>query len=143
MSEYLKAGAERVLGVDVSPQMIARAREKFSGEGRVEFIASDAVDLEPRDTFDAAVIYNAYPHFLKRELLVRKVAELLAPHGRFTIAHGAGRDQINGHHRHGVPGEVVCELRAAEEECDIWRDLFTIDAVIDTPEFYAFSGFLK
>lgn len=46
-----------------------------------------------RETFDRIVIYNAYPHFIEKEKLVKKVEELLNPGGRFVVAHGACREK--------------------------------------------------
>ena len=44
-------------------------------------------------TFDRIMIYNAYPHFMEKEKLVKKVEELLNPGGRFVVAHGACREK--------------------------------------------------
>ncbi len=136
---YLTAKAGKIVAVDVSEKMVERAREKFGGEPSVELRASDALSLDEGERFDAAVIYNAYPHFPDKLALVEKVYRLLKPSGRFVVAHGSGKDAINRHHE-AVAAGVSCGLRAASEESALWADKFEIEALVDTPGFYAFSG---
>lgn len=136
---YLAAQAGKIVAVDVSEKMVERAREKFGGEPSVELRASDALSLDEGERFDAAVIYNAYPHFPDKLALVEKVYRLLKPSGRFVVAHGSGKDAINRHHE-AVAAGVSCGLRAASEESVLWADKFKIEALVDTPGFYAFSG---
>ena len=136
---YLAAQAGKIVAVDVSEKMVERAREKFGGEPSVELRASDALSLDEGERFDAAVIYNAYPHFPDKLALVEKVYRLLKPGGRFVVAHGSGKDAINRHHE-AVAAGVSCGLRAASEESVLWADKFEIEALVDTPGFYAFSG---
>lgn len=136
---YLAAKAGKIVAVDVSEKMVERAREKFGGEPSVELRASDALSLDEGERFDAAVIYNAYPHFPDKLALVEKVYRMLKPSGRFVVAHGSGKDAINRHHE-AVAAGVSCGLRAASEESVLWADKFEIEALVDTPGFYAFSG---
>lgn len=136
---YLAAKAGKIVAVDVSEKMVERAREKFGGEPSVELRASDALSLDEGERFDAAVIYNAYPHFPDKLALVEKVYRMLKPSGRFIVAHGSGKDAINRHHE-AVAAGVSCGLRAASEESVLWADKFEIEALVDTPGFYAFSG---
>lgn len=136
---YLAAQAGKIVAVDVSEKMVERAREKFGNEPSVELRASDALSLDEGERFDAAVIYNAYPHFPDKLALVEKVYRMLKPSGRFVVAHGSGKDAINRHHE-AVAAGVSCGLRAASEESVLWADKFEIEALVDTPGFYAFSG---
>ena len=136
---YLAAQAGKIVAVDVSEKMVERAREKFGNEPSVELRASDALSLDESERFDTAVIYNAYPHFPDKLALVEKVYRLLKPSGRFVVAHGSGKDAINRHHE-AVAAGVSCGLRAASEESALWADKFEIEALVDTPGFYAFSG---
>lgn len=136
---YLAAQAGKIVAVDVSEKMVERAREKFGNEPSVELRASDALSLDEGERFDAAVIYNAYPHFPDKLALVEKVYRMLKPSGRFVVAHGSGKDVINRHHE-AVAAGVSCGLRTASEESALWADKFEIEALVDTPGFYAFSG---
>lgn len=136
---YRQLGATRVVGVDVSERMIELARERWAGEDGYDFIAADAAELNLEERFDAVVIYNAYPHFMDRPALVETCHRLLCDNGRFVVAHGTGKEDINSHHQ-AVAAGVSLGLKAACEEADAWRRLFDIDAIVDTPAFYAFAG---
>ena len=139
---YLDAGASRILGIDIAPQMIAIAQRKFEGNDRVEFLAADIYGLETDMRFDSVVVYNAYPHFINKEALARKVAELLVPGGRFLVAHGMSRHAINEHHG-CVPAEVCTHLESAADCSKDWQPLFDIDECIDTDRYFCFGGTLR
>lgn len=139
---YLDLGAARVLCIDVSERMIELARERWADCPEIECQVADAAQLDAPGQFDAVVIYNAYPHIMDRAALVANVHAMLADGGRFVVAHGSGKDEINSHHA-AVAAGVSLGLRAAAEEAAGWDELFTIDAVVDTPSFYAFSGCKK
>ena len=136
---YLAAQAGKVVAVDVSEKMVERAREKFGNEPSVELRASDALSLDESERFDAVVIYNAYPHFFDKPALAKKVYRLLKPGGRFAVAHGSGKDEINGHHQAHAAG-VSSGLGPVREESAVWEGLFQLESLVDTPGFYAFSG---
>ena len=71
---YLGLGVKRVLALDLAPRMIEIAQEKYADEPSLEFRCCDAYGFETDEIFDAVVIYNAYPHFLDKRALARKVA---------------------------------------------------------------------
>ena len=139
MPVYQQLGVSRAVGVDVSEKMIELARERWADEPRFDFIAADAAQLDLDERFDSIVIYNAYQHFMDRENLVRTCHRLLLDGGRFVVAHGAGKDHINSHHD-AVAAGVSMGLKSAREESVAWEGLFEIDAIVDTPGFYAFAG---
>ena len=136
--ELLAAGAAEITGVDLSTEMAARAAKKYAADSRIKVLCGDATKL-PLSGFDTALVYNAYPHFMRKELLIDAMARALKPGGRLTVAHGAGKDQINDHH-HNVPHSVTTGLRAAKVEAELWDGLFKVDAIVDTPYFYLISG---
>ncbi len=136
--ELLATGLAELVGVDVSPAMAALAAHKFAGEPRLRVFCGDILTFQS-GAFDAAVLYDAYPHFPDKAALIRSVRALLVPGGRFTVAHGAGRSRINACHGR-VPASVKTELRPAREEAALWAPLFHVDAVVDAPHFYLISG---
>ena len=139
MPVYLEAKVASATGVDLSSRMVSCAREKFQEIDAVDFIAADVLDLDESHPYDAVVIYNAYPHFMDKPALVEKVYRLLKPGKRFVVAHGTGKDRINQHHQ-AVDAGVSSGLRAVSVESEVWRKCFDIEALVDTPAFYAFSG---
>lgn len=139
MPTYLELGATKVLGVDVSPEMVKLAQRRWANTPEISFIAADIAYLETEERFDAIVIYNAYPHLMNREALIRNCAHLLGEEGRFVVAHSTSKEEINVHHD-AVAAGVSLGLRSAEEEAAAWEGQFVIDGVVDTPYFYAFCG---
>lgn len=127
-----------ITAIDLSEKMIEIAARKVEGEALFEVRCQDLFEMT-RKTFDRIVIYNAYPHFMAKEKLVKKVEELLNPGGRFVVAHGACREKINGCHTN-VPKEITSGLLSAREESGCWGEYFQVDMQIDTGQFYLFSG---
>jgi SAM-dependent methyltransferase len=64
MTAPLALHFDRVVGVDVSPQMIARAQEFHSAQENVSFIVNSGADLGALDseTFQVACSYSVLPH---------------------------------------------------------------------------------
>ncbi len=139
---YLRAGAEQVVALDLAPRMIEIAQKKFAHEDALSFQCCDALEYRDEQGFDAVVIYNAYPHFPHKSALAAHVRELLRPEGRFIVAHGMGKDALNAHHA-GMSQALTADLGPAEVEVEAWRSYFDIDALVDTPLFYCFSGSVK
>ena len=76
IGDYLRRNVESVTAVDISPEMIRIAREKFPQEN-VRFVCGDAETAPLGEGFDSIVIYNAFPHFPDPERLVARLAALL------------------------------------------------------------------
>lgn len=127
-----------VLGIDLSEQMIAIARNKCS-DSRVRFMVADLFDLTEQG-FDAAYIYNAYPHFPDKAKLVRHINGMLKPGGRLVIAHGSGKERVNGVHNGKTVSPISWTLRSASEEAAGLRDYFMVDILVDTAQMYILSG---
>ena len=138
---YLRLGAGEVVALDVAPGMIDIARQKFADEPRVRFECQDVLEFEDAEGFDAVVLYNCYPHFMDKPALVAKVASLLKPQGRFIVAHGMSRAQINSHHN-TVPDGVRTELMPVKESARQWKDRFAIDLLMDGGHYFCFGGSL-
>lgn len=144
---YLDAGAREIVAVDASARMITEAYRKFAEEDRVRFVCGDFLAAElacfgEEGSFDSVVIFNAYPHFLDRPMLIERVARMLVPGGRFLVAHSMGYDALNEHHKQ-VPEEISLALQPVDIEAEVWRERFAIDAMEDEADFYAFGGTLK
>lgn len=75
------------VGVDVSPVMLAAARERFAGEDGVEIVDHDLTDPLPAlGTFDAVVSSMAIHHLEheRKRSLYAEVFDLLEPGGVFA-----------------------------------------------------------
>lgn len=76
----------RVIGVDVSPHMVAEARERLRGLGQVEVHVGDIRALPvPDGSVDAVRIDRVLVHVSDLEAAFREVARVLRPGGRFVI----------------------------------------------------------
>ena len=77
----------RVVALDVSPPMLARARERFADDPRVEVVEHDLAEpLEDLGRFDAVVAGFAIHHVTdeRKQALYGEVARLLRPGGVFV-----------------------------------------------------------
>ena len=128
----------RLVGVDVSDRMISIAREKYPLPC-VELFAMDIFDF-PETGFDTAFIYSAYPHFADKASLARAVWKALRPGGRFMVAHSESRATIDQRHHSPQVQRISTHLQPALQEADVWRDLFQVDILADTPDLYVISG---
>lgn len=85
MTRVLAARGMSVLGLDVSPRMIALARSRTDPRLRVEYRHADimAADL-PERTFDL-VVSVAVAHHLPLDTIVPRLVRLVAPGGTFLL----------------------------------------------------------
>ena len=134
ISYYLDRGAHPT-GIDLSKKMIEIAKKKFNN---VEFIWGDVEELNDRK-FDRVVVYNAFPHFIDPEALIKHLATLLNKNGTLTIAHGMSRERIN-HHHEGVASSISNGLMEASELAKIMSKYLDVYVSIDDDRMYQVSG---
>ena len=137
--DYLNRGVSRVLGVDISEEMIKLAKDKFPGP-ETEFLCADAGELRTERRFDCIVIYNAFPHFADPEGTVANLSGLLKPGGRLTVAHGASRDEINAFHQANGAAEISLGLPPADELARMMKRYLSLTLVISDDEYYQLVG---
>lgn len=129
----------RIDAIDLSGRMASIAQAKNTDE-RIHVRQADFYNLPSGGTYDTAVIYNAYPHFLDKLLFAEKLCGLLVPGGRFMILHGSGRETINQVHTGGAVSAVSTPLRPCADESKILSHYFEIDIRVDTDDCYILSG---
>jgi trans-aconitate methyltransferase len=111
-AKIAEAGAH-VIGIDLSPDMIAQARANFS---QIEFAIGDATSFELAEPVDA-VFSNAVLHWVKdAEAAITCVARALKPGGRFVMEMGgkgntrtllAAVHEVASHRLKPMPPEVL------------------------------------
>lgn len=138
MPDYLSRGAASVTGIDISPEMIKIAKQKFT-QDNIRFVCGDVETADVGSGFDAIVIYNAFPHFPDQERLIAHLATLLAPDGILTVAHGASRETIDAHH-HGFASKVSVGLMPAEELAAMFAKYLEVTTVISNEKMYQVVG---
>ena len=135
---YLAREVSSVTAVDISPEMLRVARQKFP-EPAVRFILGDAETAVPDCDFDAIVIYNALPHFPDAERLIASLSTHLRTGGTLTVAHGASREVINAHHKERAQ-TVSNGLMEAAALADVFSKYLSVAAVISDSRMYLVSG---
>jgi len=136
--DYRERNVASVTGVDISPEMVKRAKEKFPHEN-VEIICGDVEELEFSRKFDCIMVYNAFPHFPNPQRLIEKLFRLLNQNGTLTIAHGMSRAMIDRHHAeraHTVSNGLMHE----DELAGILERYFDITVKISNDEMYQVTG---
>ncbi len=104
--DYLARGVRSVTAIDLSPEMVRLAREKYP---QVTVLCADVESVAFDRSFDRIMVYNALPHFPDPARLIAQLAELLSPGGTLTVAHGMSRVDIDRRHA-GSAGAVSCRL---------------------------------
>lgn len=72
--DYLNRKVASVTGIDISPEMVKIAREKFP---EIKVICGDVETTEFSKKFDAIMVYNAFPHFPDPAHLIKVLAGLV------------------------------------------------------------------
>ncbi|MBR2812754.1 MAG: class I SAM-dependent methyltransferase [Solobacterium sp.] len=136
LPDYQKRQVHSVTAIDLSPGMIAQAKKKYPD---VCFLVGDAAKADYGQLFDAAVVYNALPHFEDPSELIAHTVRYLKQGGRLTIAHGSSRETVNARHRNSG---ISQPLMKAEELADIMRAYLTVTDILSNEEMYLVSGYL-
>ena len=100
LAHLLKTNPETITAVDISEKMLSYAMDRYS-DPRIAFLAEDLLEAKLPE-FDAAVIFNAYPHFLDKQALAEKMGAIVKPGGLFIICHSRSRQIINRGHEGGL-----------------------------------------
>lgn len=136
--DYISLGA-KVTGIDISPEMVKKTREKFPG---ADVICGDAESYSFEDCFDAVMIYNAFPHFINPQALFENLAEHLKSRGRLTVAHGISEKELRECHS-GKAKKISQPLPSKEKLKEMMSELFDVDIMISDERMYMVSGVKK
>lgn len=80
----------RVVGVDLSPAMLAEARRRFTEGPRLRFRRGDMRRIAFREEFDAVInLYTSFGYFTPAQNVtaLRRMARALRPGGRLLVDH--------------------------------------------------------
>lgn len=134
-----RRGADCVVAVDLSPETIDSARERYAAPG-IEFLAADALQLTPERVgrFDLIVSLETIEHVREPERLLDVFAALLAPGG--TLALSCPNDAAFGtdnpfHFWKERRGELAGWLRRRFASVDAYRELHALGTTIVPGEF--------
>ncbi len=136
--DYISLGAN-VTGIDISPEMVKMAKEKFPG---IEVICGDAESYSFENQFDAVMIYNAFPHFIKPKTLFANLTKHLNSGGRLTIAHGISEKELQQCHS-GKAKNISLPLPTKEKLAEMLSEFCSVDIMISDEKMYMVSGLKK
>lgn len=86
-SALLAGTAATVVGVDVSPEAIGHARERYGSAANLQYVHASCTDIPlPDASFDLIVSFETIEHITEHENFMREVERLLAPGGMFIIS---------------------------------------------------------
>jgi ubiquinone/menaquinone biosynthesis C-methylase UbiE len=87
--------AQRAVGVDLSPGMLARARDLAGDVANVEFVEGDAEALPFADgEFTAVLCTTSFHHYPDPAAAAREMGRVLEPGGRLAIGDGCSDNPI-------------------------------------------------
>lgn len=132
---YLDRGAQ-VTGIDISPEMVRIAREKFPD---IPIFCGDVENTAFDGQFDCIVVYNAFPHFPEPAHLIEVLSSHLAPGGTLTVAHGMSRAHIDSHHK-GSASKVSIGLMHEDALAAMFRRLLHLTVKISDDRMYQVTG---
>ena len=132
---------EDVDAIDISSNMIAKAKAKYANEPRAHFSQDDFLRFKG-GSYDFIVIYNAYPHFTDPEALRDALVSHLGKGGRFAIVHSLGRERLN-HHHEGISRDISRDLLPVAEEARTFSPAFDIDVLSEGEDHYLIAGTRK
>ncbi len=134
--DYFARGAASVTGIDIAPEMARRAREKFP---QAQVLCGDVETYPFTRRFDVVMVYNAFPHFPDPARLIERLALLVKPRGRLSVAHGMSRAAIARHHA-GAASRVSVELPEADALAALFAPYFDVDVTLSDERMYQVSG---
>lgn len=131
----------RVVGVDVSPRMIAIARRKVADD-RARFFVADAKAVPLRDgEVDRVFCYSVWPHLGEPTQAARELRRVLRPRGSLHVWHSMGRDKVNSIHAGAGPAVREDVLDTGNATSRVLEDAgFRVIAVIDEADCYLVSA---
>lgn len=136
--DYLARNVASATAVDISPEMVKIAQEKFQ-QSNVHIICADIEAVELKKKFDSIVIYNAFPHFPDPENLIRTLASLLEPGGALTVAHGMSREQIDQRHQ-GSASKVSIGLMHEDDLANLFEKYLKVTVKISDERMFQVVG---
>lgn len=124
--------------IDISEKMIEKCQSKFPNYD-IKYHCMDVEEMVFENQFDSAVIFNAFPHIVNPEELVKKVSLALRDNGTFTIAHGSSRKDIDACHEN-IPSYLSRKLWSLDRIVALMSSYFEVETAIDNDHMIVITG---
>ena len=130
----------KVIGLDLSSEMIKIATYKYKDNSNIEFINEDFLSF--KDSLkDAIYIFNAYPHFQDILALKEAIFRNLKQGGRFVIFSDLSLERLKIHHKNCM--HVSREIKSLKDDFTFYEDKFNIIKNEDDEYHYLVIGIKK
>ncbi len=130
----------KVIGLDLSSEMIKIATYKYNDNSNIEFINEDFLSF--KDSLkDAIYIFNAYPHFQDILALKEAIFRNLKQGGRFVIFSDLSLERLKIHHKNCM--HVSREIKSLKDDFSFYEDKFNIIKNEDDEYHYLVIGIKK
>lgn len=139
--DYLDRSVRSVTAIDIAPEMVRIAKEKFHQEN-VQVVCGDVEAFEFVRKYDCIVVYNAFPHFSEPDHLIKVLASHLKPGGLLTVAHGMSREEIDRRHSESAD-RVSCGLMHEDDLADIFEKYLKVTVKISNENMYMVAGIMR
>lgn len=136
--DYISRNVKSVTGIDISSQMAEIAKKKFN-QDNITVICGDVEEMECKEPFDCVIVYNAFPHFINPDRLIKKLSEMIKAGGSVTVAHGMSRKMIDRHHS-GTAHKVSAGLMSEDELAEIFSKYLKVTVKISDDNMYQVTG---
>lgn len=134
--DYLARNVGSLTGIDISPEMVKIARNKFP---QVQVYCADVEEATFDRKFDCIMVYNAFPHFPDPQHMIAVLSDLLKQGGTLTVAHGMSRAQID-HHHEGKASKVSVGLMHENDLAAIFAKHLVVTEKVSNDRMYIVSG---
>lgn len=116
----------QVIGLDISSEMISRAKAKYS-EDIAKYFVGDFYDFKYEESFNAIVVFDAYPHFTDKNKFIAACRNNLKDKGYLCILHDLGREEL-AHHHAGRVMQYSLDLLSPLEEYEYFKEEYDLIA---------------
>ena len=120
--------------IDISENMIDKAKSNPRNEG-VNYSISDFYEFDSDEKYDFIIVFDAYPHFVDKEMFCRKAQRLLKEGGGLWILFDENREKINSYHSNSDK-DISIGLRSAAKEVGVFKLAFDVAELVDNDEIY-------
>ncbi len=143
VSRVLLEAGHRVVGIDLSEEMIARARSRCVNYGdRARFVRQSLFDPPPAESFDATISRYVLHHVVDPRSFLARQVELVRPGGLVVLSdhltdadpvlaaeHQAVEQLRDRTHTRNLSAGAIVDLMAASGLVEIrfWEESFSLD----------------
>ncbi len=84
--KVLEKGCRKLVGLDISPTTLARAKENLNEFKNIDFINENILDYENKKKFDIVYSVLTFLHIPNKELVISKIVRSLKKDGIFVVS---------------------------------------------------------